>query len=574
MGESTCLMQPFSYAAGIPNDAHEGNPIHALGKSVSFGRFVSESLAWEKWSTFSHNRYVEEAERYARPGSVAQKKAFFEAHYKKIAAQRAAALLEQANANVAAAAASENAPEPKSESRDLKTRISTSEVFVDEQKEEKVEEEVYEPNRGEESFGKYTNDHNANTEMEKFESRKVHPVDHEDQVSGENSVEVELSSQCADKDKEVNGMELTGAPQIERPLLKSYRSNQEALTPAKTKKTRLFSSSKSSLAYHKAPKAPSSPAKSTAPSCSRRDDIITPLRKYPGAELEDKKKSTPKSLHKSVKFTPIRELSRLTSTVMRKIENSRVGASSSKTSKDCLTPLKTPTTVSRNEVHKRSATTPCSEKRRAKTPLDPSASGTKTPVSKWRLLRTDCSKFLSACRNKARSPFSSASITLRTEERAASRKKARKLEEKFNANEERKVQVQRKLKEKEETEIGKYRQTLCFKARPLPDFYKERKSPKNEIHKVPVTLQSKNPGKKPTPSTVESSTSLPPSGASIKSIGSKNVQGRNDRTPGRNNRTPTCSLISRSFKTARENTSPNIQLGQHKLENKFLLEQK
>lgn len=75
----------------------QGNPMHALGESISFGRFMSESLAWEKWSTFSHNKYVEEAERYARPGSVAQKKAFFEAHYKRIAAKKAAALLEQAN---------------------------------------------------------------------------------------------------------------------------------------------------------------------------------------------------------------------------------------------------------------------------------------------------------------------------------------------------------------------------------------------------------------------------------------------------------------------------------------------
>lgn len=76
----------------------EGNPIHALGQSVSFGRFMSESLAWEKWSSFSsHNKYVEEAERYSRPGSVAQKKAFFEAHYKELAARKkAAALLEQA----------------------------------------------------------------------------------------------------------------------------------------------------------------------------------------------------------------------------------------------------------------------------------------------------------------------------------------------------------------------------------------------------------------------------------------------------------------------------------------------
>lgn len=68
-----------------------GNPIRSLGQSISFGRFVSDSISWEKWSVFSHNRYVEEAERYAPPGSVAQKKAFFEAHFKEMAARRAAA---------------------------------------------------------------------------------------------------------------------------------------------------------------------------------------------------------------------------------------------------------------------------------------------------------------------------------------------------------------------------------------------------------------------------------------------------------------------------------------------------
>lgn len=74
--------------------------MHALGESISFGRFTADSLSWERWSTFPHKKYVEEAESYARPGSVAQKKAFFEAHYKRIAAQRAAAaaLLEQENA--------------------------------------------------------------------------------------------------------------------------------------------------------------------------------------------------------------------------------------------------------------------------------------------------------------------------------------------------------------------------------------------------------------------------------------------------------------------------------------------
>ena len=74
------------------------DPIQCLGESISFGRYMSESLAWEKWSTFSHNRYLEEAEKFSKPGSVAQKRAYFEAHYKRKAAERAAALVEEANA--------------------------------------------------------------------------------------------------------------------------------------------------------------------------------------------------------------------------------------------------------------------------------------------------------------------------------------------------------------------------------------------------------------------------------------------------------------------------------------------
>ena len=54
---------------------------------------------------------MEEAERYSRPGSVAEKKAFFEAHYKRLAAQKAAALLEQEQANNAATN-KENDPSP------------------------------------------------------------------------------------------------------------------------------------------------------------------------------------------------------------------------------------------------------------------------------------------------------------------------------------------------------------------------------------------------------------------------------------------------------------------------------
>ncbi|XVE84980.1 hypothetical protein DITRI_Ditri17bG0055200 [Diplodiscus trichospermus] len=61
----------------------------ALEVSVSFGRFENDSLSWEKWSSFSPNKYLEEVEKCATPGSVAEKKAYFEEHYKKIAARKA-----------------------------------------------------------------------------------------------------------------------------------------------------------------------------------------------------------------------------------------------------------------------------------------------------------------------------------------------------------------------------------------------------------------------------------------------------------------------------------------------------
>ncbi|XP_065011568.1 protein WVD2-like 7 [Musa acuminata AAA Group] len=73
--------------------SHEAqeNHVAALGGSISFGRFLSESLDWGKWSSFHHNRYLEEVEKYSVPGSVARKKAYFEAHYKRVAATKEAA---------------------------------------------------------------------------------------------------------------------------------------------------------------------------------------------------------------------------------------------------------------------------------------------------------------------------------------------------------------------------------------------------------------------------------------------------------------------------------------------------
>ncbi|XP_028072080.1 protein WVD2-like 7 [Camellia sinensis] len=73
------IEEPFSFSFQA-DSLHSG--------SISFGRFEAESLSWERRSSFSHNRYLEEVEKYSKPGSVTEKKAYFEAHFKRKALLR------------------------------------------------------------------------------------------------------------------------------------------------------------------------------------------------------------------------------------------------------------------------------------------------------------------------------------------------------------------------------------------------------------------------------------------------------------------------------------------------------
>ncbi|XVF43638.1 hypothetical protein PTKIN_Ptkin02bG0056400 [Pterospermum kingtungense] len=68
------IEEPFSFSF-LAEALHSG--------SISFGRFENEPLSWERRSSFSHNRYLEEVEKCSKPGSVIEKKAYFEAHFRK-----------------------------------------------------------------------------------------------------------------------------------------------------------------------------------------------------------------------------------------------------------------------------------------------------------------------------------------------------------------------------------------------------------------------------------------------------------------------------------------------------------
>ncbi|KAK1359430.1 TPX2 domain-containing protein [Heracleum sosnowskyi] len=483
MGDSACFMPPaFSYTSGVPNEPYQGNPVNVLGESVSFGRFMTESLAWEKWSSFSNKRHVEEAERYAQPGSVAQKKAFFEAHYKRIAAaKKAAALLEQQNA---ASNALEQTEIETQELGDCNIANQDSETIKQDS-----QEMVLEKNQ---EIVVSTDGVDVNAKRHKSEPDRLDCAD----LDLEPQVLIEI---CPNVDKQnmVSGLKNDGTPKIAKSSVKKNNTDQKDVSKSVSKKKPVFSSLRSSVFS----KVASSPAKFVAPPLPRKEiNILTPRTIKSKMNFTDMKRSTPKPHQKSINFTTPAERNTLSTLPIRKSENSRNLQNSYKATKDIATPLRTPITASASKKPKHPSVTPSS--------VNKSAS---------------CSKSFSACQKTLQSTTSSTPFLLRTELRAEKRKQ--RLEERFNEKETEKVQMQTKSKEKAEAEVWKLRQSLCFRARPLPEFYRERKT--QEMQTQSPKVEGKSCGSK-------TEAKNPLTRSSVKNNTFKNVSKKNSQTPSRN----------------------------------------
>ncbi|KAJ6721981.1 TPX2 (TARGETING PROTEIN FOR XKLP2) PROTEIN FAMILY [Salix viminalis] len=536
MGESACLLRSFSHPSSASREAEEGNPILALTESISFGRFMSESLAWEKWSTFSHNRFLEEVEQFSKPGSVAQKKAYFEAYYKKRAAMKAAALVEQANTasnDVSEVQAADDAP--GSSNVNLEFSKATNDVIINEQDEGIVDAGLVHSSNANALY--------ADGQMDNSQNAKVEG----DEVIGEKNVEVENSIHVANSKQIENADDcdiIVAMPEEKMSNKVSNHPNQEAAEIKKValpNNKRQMSSLSNSSSQSIASKFPKSSARLSTSTRLRAETNATPNSKKSTGQLAGEKGVTSKSIHMSINFA-----SRLQDT----------SKSSVTVSKDRSAAPENPT---RGSVHGVSKLLPSifqrSQDRRSKSELNKSVSGKNTPVEISQILSSDCSKSSSAKGSKSRPPLISSPFSFRSEERVAKRKEFfQKLGEKNNAKEDTgKKHLHARPKEKAEHDLKKERQSAVFRGKPRDDLHRGLQSPNNSMKKIPLTRpRSPKLGRKSTPNAVQEASLQLRKRASVNAETSKPVIQKS-------NHSSTCSVTLLPKKKACENASPNTQ---------------
>lgn len=121
---------------------------------------------------------------------------------------------------------------------------------------------------------------------------------------------------------------------------------------------------------------------------------------------------------------------------------------------------------------------------RSSVPKQVSAKSTEPRVSTSITTQRDKERPLKAGVVDQKNTKTAPTFGLRSNERAEKRKEFfKKLEEKSNAKQTEKTHLQSKSKEQKEVEIKKLRQSLNFKATPMPGFYQGQRTSKSNLNK-------------------------------------------------------------------------------------------
>ncbi|EXB82666.1 hypothetical protein L484_027847 [Morus notabilis] len=485
----------------------------ALEVSVSFGRFENDSLSWEKWSAFSPNKYLEEVEKCATPGSVAQKKAYFEAHYKKIAAKKAELLEQEKQQAQNDSMRSEDNEEDDPNGGDLIRNTNSKDARIDVSEDQiSVEEEVKkEPILSNEKMsGEKINDLKLGVVIS--EECQISVVEREGELDTRvASPKLGKAEQDDIFVKEVEAISIDSQPKMEAPeslkseLVYDSKVKEEKVklvdqnqpqkvtavdkerTVAKAKKkpvsqlTRTPKSSNSTPRVSKPVQISSRVSPASQSSTKKSNTITQSLQRNKNPSSGETKKVVSKSLHMSLSLGP-RNLNSPANLDLPAITTPRKSLFMEKMGdKDIVKRAFKAFQNNFNQARSYGDDGSSLQKQvqvTTKRP-EPKVSTTITPrkenVGSLKTDRLD--------KRSVKTPPSS--FGFKSDERAEKRKEfSKKLEEKSNAIEEEKTCLQSRSKEAKETEIKKLRQSLNFKATPMPAFYRGQKTSKSTLDKL------------------------------------------------------------------------------------------